>query len=68
MIKAKIIHVSKYLYTCTDCGHEARNYANMAKHVEDRHMNYGGLSCHTCGKHCASRNALATHFSRYHRS
>lgn len=67
IIKAKIVQLDRANYSCTDCGRMAKSFANLAKHVEDRHVNYGGVSCSSCGKHCTSRNSLATHHSRYHR-
>ena len=67
IIKSKIIQRNRHEFACRDCGRVARVYNNLAKHVEDRHVEYGGITCTFCGKHCPSRNALATHHSRYHR-
>ena len=67
IIRSKIVQIGKELYQCVDCGKVNKNRTNLSKHVEDRHVQYGGLSCSVCGKHCTSRNSLATHYSRHHR-
>ncbi len=42
-------------------------YYVCRRHWDSKHGEEGPLSCDICGKLCASRNALGTHMSRYHR-
>jgi len=66
-IKSRIIALSKSEFQCADCGHISKDKANMWRHIEAKHMAPVPISCQFCDKTCPSRNALASHVSRYHR-
>jgi Zinc-finger double-stranded RNA-binding len=55
------------MYQCTFCAHQTRLSANLAKHIEARHMESGGVLCPHCDKIFNSRNSLQSHVSRKHR-
>jgi uncharacterized C2H2 Zn-finger protein len=70
-IKANILRVLDAhglpIYQCSFCAHQTRLSANLAKHIEARHMESGGVVCPHCDKLFNSRNSLQSHVSRKHR-
>ena len=55
------------LWNCADCGYITSYNTTMWKHIEAKHMAQP-VPRVFCGKICPSKNALASHVSRYHRS
>lgn len=66
-IKSRIITVSKSEFHCSECGQISKDKANMWRHIEAKHTASVPIMCLFCNKTCPSRNALASHVSRYHR-
>ena len=54
-------------FICKVCGKEGRG-TNIRDHIEVVHLEGISIPCATCGKVFSSRNTLANHKSRHHRS
>lgn len=66
-VQSKLITIGKSEFQCADCGQTATIRSNMWRHIEAKHIAPQPIPCQFCGKTCPSRNALASHCSRYHR-
>ena len=66
-VQSRIITVGKSEFQCAECGQTATIRSNMWRHIEAKHVSAQSISCQFCEKTCPSRNALASHVSRYHR-
>ena len=67
-IQSRIITIGRSQYQCAECGQLSSQKANMWKHIESKHTSPRPVNCLYCEKVCLSKNALATHMSRYHRN
>ena len=66
-IKSRMLKMPDGLWNCADSGYITSYHTTMWKHVEAKHMAQP-VTCVHCGKMCPSKNALASHVSRYHRT
>jgi len=66
-VQSKLITIGKSEFQCAECGQTATIRSNMWRHIEAKHVAPQPIHCQFCGKTCPSRNALASHVSRYHR-
>jgi len=67
-IQSRIIVLGRSEFQCAECGQLASLKPNMWKHIEAKHMAPQPAPCLYCNKMCPSKNALASHVSRYHRA
>ena len=67
VIYAKMYRTSDGLFVCTECGTSSRLRINLRNHIEARHVKTEGFYCPICNMHCSSRNAVASHKTRYHK-
>ena len=67
-IQSRIIVIGRSEFQCAECGQLASLKPNMWKHIEAKHMAPQPAPCMYCNKLCPSKNALASHVSRYHRA
>ena len=67
-IQSRIIVIGRSEFQCGECGQLASLKTNMWKHIESKHMAPQPTPCMFCTKMCPSKNALASHVSRYHRA
>ena len=67
-IQSRIIVIGRSEFQCGECGQLASLKTNMWKHIESKHMAPQPTPCMFCNKMCPSKNALASHVSRYHRA
>ena len=56
-----------FVWRCIECGHSSKRKDAVAKHVESKHIDSGGITCKFCGKFCPNSNSLQAHISRNHR-
>jgi len=54
-------------FICLLCDYQAGRSHHMTNHIEAKHMSQPA-PCLYCDKMCPSKNALASHVSRYHRA
>jgi len=66
-IKSRMEKLPDGLWSCADCGYATSYQTTMWKHIEAKHMAQPA-PCLYCDKMCPSKNALASHVSRYHRA
>jgi len=66
-IKSRMLKMPDGLWNCAECGYITSYHTTMWKHVEAKHLALP-VTCIHCGKMCPSKNALASHVSRYHRT
>ena len=66
-IKSRMLKLPDGLWNCADCGYTTSYNTTMWKHIEAKHMAQPA-PCLYCDKMCPSKNALASHVSRYHRA
>jgi len=56
-------------YMCTICAKSCKDLHAGRNHLESKHFpSQYGYNCQLCGKHCKTKNALACHYSFYHRN
>ena len=56
------------LWCCSDCSYSNRRKANLARHIEAKHIENEGVHCQFCGNFNPNNNSLQSHISRNHRS
>ena len=54
------------MWECLTCGKMMPGKNDMSRHVESTHIEFPGVSCHLCGKHSKTRNALRNHIYAVH--
>ena len=66
-IKSRMLKLPDGLWNCADCGYSTSYQTTIWKHIEAKHVAQPA-PCLYCDKMCPSKNALASHVSRYHRA
>jgi len=54
-------------WQCVACGWQTKFKTRLYEHVEAKHVETNGYSCHVCQKFCPTQKALKMHRSKYHR-
>jgi len=54
------------VWMCFDCDYRSNNLTHIKNHVEGKHIDSGGFSCHICGKISKTRVSLQMHVLRQH--
>ena len=61
LVMQKLTKLPDGSFRCLDCEYVSRVKACVKIHIESKHVISGGFSCHECGKHVPTRNALKVH-------
>jgi len=55
------------VWQCMDCLWTTKNRTRLWEHIEAKHVQFLGYTCHLCFKFCPSKRGLINHKARNHR-